>query len=269
MKHRIGDPMAPIIVSRNLLREQLNDIKIREYAKRSNNTLFMCPAVDRLVKNGENILLKKRVNSMIGLLEEKDTENLMTNLPLVHKAKYFLTKNLAVKNGLVNGTEVELHSVCLENDSIVNINDNHVLNQIPKYLLVKKLTNNCTNNLLFDHLDKDLIPIFPQTSSFYVKPKCDALGTKSVTVSRTNFPLTPSYALTAYKAQGKTLGKVIVDLCKPPIGRLDFAYCYVALSRAKSLKDILILRPFDKKCLCPKISGDYFVEIERLNTISV
>ena len=226
---------APIIVGRNLLREQLNMIKIRQYSQTTKN---------KVIKHGSNSLLTKRVNAMITTLEEKDTENLMTNLPLVYKGNVLINLN-------------EYH------------NTDIILKEMPKYLLVKKINNNSNNNLKFDHLPIDLIPIFPQTVTFAVKPKCAALGTKSVSVRRTQFPLTPAYALTAYKAQGKTLNKVIIDLTKPPSGKLDFAYAYVALSRAKSLNDIFILRDFDIKMLSPNIPVDYFLEIDRLKSIEV
>ena len=207
---------------------------------------------------------------MISILDESETENMMTNLPLVYGAKYFITKNLAVKNGLVNGTEVELHSICLDYDVLIqkDTKGEIILNEMPKYLLVKKLNSITTNPLRFDHLEEELIPFFTETSSFSVKPKLDVLGTISVTVSRTNFPLTPAYALTAYKAQGKTMSKVIIDLKKPPTGKVDFAYAYVALSRAKCLNDILILRDFDMNALSPKIPIDYFIENERLKELS-
>ena len=264
---------APIIVGRNLLREKLNLIKIRQYAHWSNNTLFVCKSTDKLIKNGANALLTKRVNAMISILEEKDTENLMTNLPLVYKGKYLITKNLAVRNGIVNGTEVELHAVCTQENVIIDLGDPQhsevILCELPKYLLVKKINEHAYNNLKFENLQDGLIPIFPQTVTFSVKPKCAALGTKSVSVRRSQFPLTPAYALTAYKAQGKTLNKLIIDLTKPATGKLDFDYAYVALSRAKSLNDILILREFDNKILSPKIPVDYFLEMERLKEIEV
>jgi hypothetical protein len=264
---------APIIVGRNSLREQINLIKIKDYAQNSKNTLFMCNSIDKIVKNGSNALLTKRVSAMISTLEEKDTENLMTTLPLAYKAKYIITKNLAVKNGIVNGTEVELHGICTHENLIVNLKDiaqmQFTLKEMPKYLLVKKVLNIQNTHLNFTNLNQDLIPILPLTVSISVKPKCAALGTKSVSVRRTQFPLTPAYALTAYKAQGKTLNKVIIDLTQPPTGKLDFAYAYVALSRAKSLNGILILRDFNIKLLSPKIPVNYFLEIDRLKSIEV
>ena len=90
------------------------------------------------------------------------------------------------------------------------------------------------------------------------------MGSRTFQVKRTQFPLTPAYACTAYKVQGKTLNKVIIDLKYPPTGKLDRAYAYVALSRVKNLNDILILRPFEKKILNTKFSDDYIIECERL-----
>ena len=129
--------------------------------------------------------------------------------------------------------------------------------------MLKKI--NCNNNRCsFAYLPSNIIPIFPREESFSVDPKCPELGTKAVSVKRVQFPLTPAYACTAHKAQGKTLTKAIVDLSKPPTGRMDAAYAYVVLSRLKCLTDLLILRPFPISVLQQKHCPDYWLEINRL-----
>ena len=95
-----------------------------------------------------------------------------------------------------------------------SINNEFVLDELPACLLLKKI--NCNNNRCsFAYLQSDIIPIFSREESILCK--CPKLGTKSVSVK---FPLTPAYACTAHKAQGKTLSKEIVDLSKPPTGRM-------------------------------------------------
>ena len=66
-------------------------------------------------------------------------------------------------------------------------------------------------------------------------------------------------------AQGSTLDKLIVDLTKPDDNfGVDFAYVYVAISRAKSSKDVFILRDFDKNILKINIPSELKIENERL-----
>jgi len=99
---------AIILVARNYLRQKLNYVKIRLFAQQNNTVVVICKAKDRLTKNGCFKALNNRVISMIKVLEEKDTGNMMTELPLVQNAKYFITHNLATKYGIVNGSEVQL-----------------------------------------------------------------------------------------------------------------------------------------------------------------
>ena len=63
-------------------------------------------------------------------------------------------------------------------------------------------------------------------------------------VSRTQLPLAPAFAMTALAAQGQTLKKgAIVDL---RLGKGTKAIAnYVALTRVKSRRDLLIYRPLD------------------------
>ena len=50
------------------------------------------------------------------------------------------------------------------------------------------------------------------------------------TVQRQQYPMTLGYALTDYQAQGQMIPYVIIDIAKPPSGKLDLFNLYVALS---------------------------------------
>jgi hypothetical protein len=69
----------------------------------------------------------------------------------------------------------------------------------------------------------------------------------------------------AHKAQGQTLTKAIIDLqsCKGTEAP------YVMLSRVKSLKGLLILRPFEKKKIQCRQSEDVRTEMLRLEALSL
>lgn len=62
--------------------------------------------------------------------------------------------------------------------------------------------------------------------------------------SFTQYPLTPAWAITIHKSQGKTFENVVID-----IGRGTFAHgqMYVALSRCVSLKGLVLKKPIAKK----------------------
>lgn len=54
------------------------------------------------------------------------------------------------------------------------------------------------------------------------------------------FPLMLGYAMTIHKSQGKTLGKVVIDIS---CGAFAHGQTYVALSRTRSAKDMHIVKP--------------------------
>jgi hypothetical protein len=58
-------------------------------------------------------------------------------------------------------------------------------------------------------------------------------------------------------------------LLKPPTGKIDQEYAYVALSRATSLKNVIILRPFDVSMLKRKLCNFKIREENRLFSLSL
>ena len=69
----------------------------------------------------------------------------------------------------------------------------------------------------------------------------DSQGT-TLKVKRTQQPVAPDYARTAYTAQGMTLPAAIVDLCFDD--NMDPATAYIALNRVKTADDTLIIQAF-------------------------
>jgi hypothetical protein len=57
----------------------------------------------------------------------------------------------------------------------------------------------------------------------------------------------------ATRAEVKNLTRVIVDLAKPPTGKLSLSNVYVALSRSAGRESICLLRDFDTD---PDLSQD-------------
>ena len=67
-------------------------------------------------------------------------------------------------------------------------------------------------------------------------------------VTSTQLPIVPAFAITSYKAQGLTMGTIVVDLQLPPTAS-QVASVYIPFSRVKRVEDLAILRPFDMKVL--------------------
>ena len=73
-------------------------------------------------------------------------------------------------------------------------------------------------------------------------------------------PIEPGFAMTVYKAQGATMGQVIVDLA----GCSGTEAPYVIVSRATSLEGLVVLRDFDSKQIAKRRSEEVRKEFTRL-----
>ena len=275
---------ATFIISRNSLREQINRHKIKQYAIENKKQMFVCNAEDVTyipkqktnvehktsnsetrseTKNNDTQFSKELLKTFIKTLPANKTGDLMYQLILVEGCEYYLTKNIKTEVGLVNGAKVKLLSICCE-ENIKTNNSVNVLSKLPTFLKME-LVKPRKNKIILDNLNVNVYPIFPDKSpSFQVKiPNTK----KSHSIIRKQFPLTPTFAITAHKAQGKTIDKIIIDLADAPTGHTDGPYAYVCLSRARSLNDILFLRQFNIKVLQYKRSNDYYLDQERLEKL--
>lgn len=86
----------------------------------------------------------------------------------------------------------------------------------------------------WDGIDPSWVPIVPSVSRWDDKT--------GGSLSRTQMPLTPAWAITIHKSQGLTLERAVVDL-----GEKDFSagLSFVAISRLKSLKGLAFRSRFD------------------------
>lgn len=131
----------------------------------------------------------------------------------------------------------------------------HKLQYPPSAILFRPL-NGCAVQL--QGLPHGTVPIFPQTKSFTIGP---------LSVKCTQFPITPAYAFTDYKAQGQTMDHVLIDLAKPPTGALSPFSAYVALSRGRGRGGIRLLRGFDHRLFTTHPSENLRREDDRLDTL--
>src|SRR5205814_9139880 len=83
-----------------------------------------------------------------------------------------------------------------------------------------------------------------------------------IKVKLCHFPVILAYSITDYKRQSQTYDYVIVDLKKPSTGYAPTASTYVQFSRAHSLAQLSIFRPFDLDELNTPISAPLAMELE-------
>ena len=82
-------------------------------------------------------------------------------------------------------------------------------------------------------------------------------------IKRKQVPMEPGFAITAHKAQGKTMDKVVVDLA----GCSGTEQPYVMVSRCTLLEGLVILQNFDIKKITCWQSEDLQKEVDRLELL--
>ena len=193
-----------------------------------------------------------------------------------------LTDNIACERGLSNGTQGIFRELVYDDKKepvTFNMNNaifrsNSIYVRKPLYALVEMNSSQLETNL--DDLQLKLIPISLVKKEFSISIKQllgPLLGQRSgrkapdmIHVTRTQLPIVPAFAITTYKAQGLTMGKIVVDVQLPPTAS-QVASIYVPLGRVKRAKDLAILRPFDMKVLQIRPSPAQNAELTRLDEL--
>ena len=79
--------------------------------------------------------------------------------------------------------------------------------------------------------------------------------------------MTAAYTFMDYQAQGQTIPYVIVDIAKPPSGRLSLFNLYVALSHGSGQSTIHLLRDFDDNTFLEPHNMSLLQEDDRLEKL--
>lgn len=140
--------------------------------------------------------------------------------------------------GLVNGAMVDFYGFVGVDDPT----DGRMFHP-PKYMLVK-IKDGPAREVQLPGMPQGVVPLEPVEFTYREAGRRFNRQGKWVTLSQ--FPATLAYAITDYKAQASTYtDPIVVDLKKPDRGGSSHASAYVQLSRATTLDNIFIMRPFD------------------------
>ncbi|CAF3797406.1 unnamed protein product [Rotaria sordida] len=178
--------------------------------------------------------IREKVLSNIKNLKTTETYGLPLEIDLKVGAKYMMTVNLDIEDGLVNGACGQL--MMIDYGKLQKTNDT-----VPCRLWIKfneektgrKARANFHNAMRSRNMDPSLTPIEPVTRQ---------INTRSTNfkVERKQFPLVPSEAMTIYKSQGGTYEKVVVNLKKG----MTRSELYVACSRATKASGLYLIGDF-------------------------
>jgi hypothetical protein len=241
-----NDDFTPVIVTNNATRDAINCRAAEAFAKQAGSVLHWYHAIDTHKKS------RVTDTALIEKLEEQhsgQTKHRLRRIPLVIGMPVAINQNFDVAAGVVNGSHGILRDIRYFEDEdgqrflkscVVEIPDSEAVDM--------------------PHLPKHHFPILPDTTDL----KFEHNGShRRCTIKRRQVPIEPGFAMTVHKAQGKTLGNVIIDLAgcsgtEPP---------YVMASRATSLGALMVLRDFEHKQLTKRHSEDLRKEFLRLSVL--
>lgn len=263
---------ATIILTRKNAAFALNLMRLRSFCAATSVSEVVFPATD-LIQGME--ITSSRVRTHIVDLEKSHviTPKLPRSLHLAIGAKISLTCNIKTEIGLVNGAEGVVADILLVPNTITHRSDsapNCIFSDRPPIILFRP--NNPHPALLsyqftgLEHYPPGLVPIVPVERTFRAEIYAGTL--QRMTVTRQQLPITLSYAITDYKAQGRSLHHAFLDLKAPPRKR-DANSFYVMLSRLTSLEGLRLLRDFDPTKLMVPLPLPLAAELDRLASLDL
>ena len=230
---------AIAIVANNDLKHEICKVRAAAYARRTQQRIVWSPATDYAAVeclSSDPELMKKKEEWL--QLHNRKCAGLWGMVPLVKGMRVALIDHLDRSDKcLLRGSCGELMGWVLEDGESLPKRGVAVLKRPPKALIVK-FDN--AEWILEGMCEAGTYPVKVAKKTWFVDENrmCPVLR-----VSRTQTPVGPDYARTAYSTQGLTLDAAIVDLCFDE--NTDPTTAYIAMSRVRCADDILIMQAFN------------------------
>lgn len=237
---------APVIVTSNATRDAVNRRAAEAFAVQLGTELHWYHAVDTHQRSTitDPALIQKLEDQHSG-----QTKHRLRRIPLVIGMPVAINQNFDVAAGVVNGSCGTLRGVRYWTDRGGQRHLKSCVVEIPG-----------TDAVGVPHLPDHHFPILVDTTEL----KFEHGGShKRCTIRRKQVPIEPGFAMTVHKAQGQTMERVIVDLA----GCIGIESAYVMVSRATSLKGLMVLRDFDIQQIKKRRSEDLRKEFLRLTCL--
>ena len=177
-------------------------------------------------------------------------------------AEVMVTVNIDTDIDLANGTRGIIEKIVLAEDEPPVGTDQVVkLTKMPLYILVRLEK---TRSVQLEGLEPNIIPILPYEMKHKISYKRGGSDINE-TITERQYPFVLGYAFTDYRAQGQTLGRVIVDLATPATGKAPTQFnFYVSLSRSSGREHLRLLRYFDESIFGDPLPATLMDEDDRL-----
>ena len=206
----------------------------QEIFRKSTNEKVQVKAID-IVLSDLSDYLKERLKKQIPNDPSK-TMGLYSVCSILKEAKYDLTTNVSVVDGMTNGAECIIKKIDYRvpgssRPSIIWVlfQEQHIGNDYRREY----------SHLYNRTVEKNWVPVLEVTRQF---------RKHQMQVLRRQFPLRPSAAKTIHHCQGDTLNEAVVDL---PSSKREHMH-YVALSRLRSISGLHILNLNENKIAVSK-----------------
>ena len=239
---------CPIIVSDNASKDHLNARAVEAFALRTGRDLNWYYASD--VHVGREIR-ETELTDHLRSLPSNQTSHRLGMMPLVIGMPVMLNTNYDVEGGVVNGSVGILKNIRFTQNEI---GERHAVSCVIKCSGINRQT--------LHGFDVDEFVALADTVDIkFTHP----YSNQRLTIKRTQLPIMPAFAMTAYKSQGQTLDAAMVDLqsCRGTEAP------YVMVSRVRSLADLLILRPFNIRKICSRPSEEVRKEMARQKVLEL
>jgi hypothetical protein len=255
---------ASLVTPRNEVRSQWNDAAVEKHCRATRKTRFLCPAEDSV--RGQPLTLEDRLEMAQknkrarGQQGKQEKSGLPDTVELAEGLEVLVTWNVQTDLDVTNGARGVITKIVLDpREPELSEAPKIVLTYPPAYVLVELQR---TRAPALTGLPQGTIPIMPMEVQYKIK---GLEGNKEKTVNRRQLPITAAYAFTDFRAQGQTLGHVVIDIAPVPSGpRLTQFNAYVALSRSSGRETIRLLRDFDEKLFISGLPEELRKEDERL-----
>ena len=237
---------APVIVANNATRDAINVRASKAFSDRTGKELHWYHARDthkrKVVKDAELIECLEAQHS-------GQTKHRMRRIPLVIGMPVAVNQNFDVNAGVVNGSCGYLRAVRYNADRAGS-----------RYLdsCVVEIPGADAGEMV--HLPAKHYPILPDVTEIRFENRASH---KRCTINRKQVPVEPGFAITAHKAQGQTMDKVVVDLASCS----GTEQPYVMVSRCTTLEGLVILRDFDIAKITRRPSEELRDEFARLEQL--
>ncbi|RXW17049.1 hypothetical protein EST38_g8796 [Candolleomyces aberdarensis] len=239
----------PIIVCDNATKDALNENCAMQFALDHEQELHWYYAEDTI---GGKAVQDNDLRDLLHSLDSGKTHQRLGRVPLCIGMPVLVSQNFDVQGGVVNGSRGTVTSVRYQIG-----NGGHRVLTSCVILIVKSGPEPMPD------LRRHEMPILSDTTNIQVNHPYSR--TETYTFERRQVPIVPAFAMTAHRAQGQTMDRVIIDLqsCS------GSGAPYVMASRATSLDGLYVLRDFEMgKITCPQ-SEDLRLESKRFKIMDL